>query len=533
MKRTTTLSTLFALLVFAGWTQNSDIQRIVNLPRTQIDQILLDQDLPNTQVFASDFAKNSLGTTSNSTGSLEKVVYFYTAYASSPSFDQKQLDAQRIEKLAAKYPEVLSNRMIEWQLIAQTACKSPEEGNSYFHGFVLKFRPEPTSAQREEELKRLQQFFDDPNSGFDPLEKAVFTKDAISTEAKIEEKPANSEANYPEGNFALFNYFQKSMHGGGQIALQKIDQWVPIQFEVNAKGELGPIQYKGTPEPFIKEEIQRLFDAMPDWVPAQNNGKPIASTVNLDLRVCFSPIVRGMYNRDGKKPEFKQTEVEASKILDKKPNNEALERKDRIEKSNLFQSLKVIVPQEKVAVVMDVTSSMSTHIASLNWWLVNSPDSLNMVHYTFFNDGDQLEDKKKKVGSTGGIYHGKVQRNFTATLMETMRNGTGGDLQENDFEAVLEAIELSPNANSIVLIADNFSEVRDASLLTEIKKRVHVIISGEVTVVRECYLDLAKFTQGDLFVNGSRISLANVVPNGQITIAQTRYVFDGTHFKML
>jgi len=513
--------------------QKTDVQRIVDLPRTNVDKVLLDSELPNTLLFSSDFAKNTLGNASNHKGSIEKVVYFYTAYASSPGFDQKQLDAQRIEKLAAKYPEVLSNRMIEWQLIAQTGCESPSEGSSYFHGFVLEFRPEPSSAQREEELKRLQQFFDDPKSGFDPLEKEIFTEVDSPADAKTSEKAANSEANYPDGNFALFNYFQKSMKGGGEIALKKIDQWVSFQFEVNEKGELGPIQYKGTPEPYIKEEIQRLFDAMPDWVPAQTNGKAVASTVNLDLRVCFSPIVRGMYNRDGKKPEFKQTEVEDSKILEKKPNNDVLERKDRIEKSNLFQSLKNIVPQEKVAVVMDVTSSMSTHIASLNWWLVNSADSLNMVHYTFFNDGDQLEDRKKKIGATGGIYHGERQHDFTAILMETMRNGTGGDLEENDFEAVLEAIELSPSATSIVLIADNFSEVRDLSLLNEIQKRVHVIITGEVTVVRECYLDLAKQTGGDLFVNGNRISLANVAKGGQITIAETRYQFDGTHFKMM
>ena len=83
-------------------------------------------------------------------------------------------------------------------------------------------------------------------------------------------------------------------------------------------------------------------------------------------------------------------------------------------------------------IVGDVTGSMYPYIAELLLWLkLQSLDSLT-TNYSFFNDGDNLADRKKKIGKTGGIYS-KNCTSFSEVLdlvKTTMSNGGGGDCPE-------------------------------------------------------------------------------------------------------
>lgn len=317
------------------------------------------------------------------------------------------------------------------------------------------------------------------------------------------------------------------------MALNRDDLWAKFNVSVDAEGNVGKPQFLEKYPDYIEREIERIFLNMPKWTPEIKHENPVASTVNLDLRMSFSPIVRGMYNRDGKKPDFREGEVEEYKSTLNKPSTEEQARISRTERSSIYRGMEQIATREKVAVVMDVTSSMSSHVAALSWWITNSKDSLNVVHYTFFNDGDNIPDNRKKVGETGGIYHGDRLFDYSAILMESMRNGTGGDLPENDLEAVLEAQTKAPAANALLLIVDNFSDVRDLSLLDNVTRKVHVLVAGDVTAVRECYLDIAKRTGGDLIVNGKRIPLGNMIAGMQISVAESTYIFDGSRFRIL
>jgi hypothetical protein len=53
---------------------------------------------------------------------------------------------------------------------------------------------------------------------------------------------------------------------------------------------------------------------------------------------------------------------------------------------------------------MDVTASMNSELASLNWWIFNNKDTMRITSYSFFNDGNNMADKKKRIGSIGGFY---------------------------------------------------------------------------------------------------------------------------------
>lgn len=98
----------------------------------------------------------------------------------------------------------------------------------------------------------------------------------------------------------------------------------------------------------------------------------------------------------------------------------------------------------EIAVVVDVTGSMQPCAASVYQWMRVETDSRkNIRFFVFFNDGDGKPNANKTIGSTGGIY-GNSGENLTQileTMQTAMKNGHGGDIPENDIEAILFAIE--------------------------------------------------------------------------------------------
>lgn len=544
MIRTVTLLFFILLLANTAASQSTGLERVLHLKPQKIGQ-LTPKPESNTLILPSTFSEEWVTKeASPPKGELQTVYYICTSYKQSPSFDQKALNKERIERLVALFPEAIDNRYVTWKLIEQTACTSPQMGASFFHGFVLEYRPEVSTKDREQEIANLEAFLKNPAAGFvvenDPTISSVAsalttTRSSVVNESssKSPVQKENRRANFPDGNFALYEYFKKNIPTGGKIALNRDDLWVSFTMTVNEEGKIENIQFAEQTKDYIQEAIAQTLNEMPNWTPALKNGSPVASTVNLELRMSFSPIVRGMYNRDGKKPNFSQAEVAAATSKVNTPDDAAQERINSAENSAVYLSMEEVITKERVAIVMDVTTSMSLHLASMNWWVANSSDSLNIVHYTFFNDGDKTEDRKKKPGKTGGIYHGNTLKELPATLMGAMRSGNGGDLVENDFEAVLAAQNQSTKADALLLIVDNFSDVRDENLLPQINKKTHVLVAGDVTVVRECYLNLAKATGGDVLVNGKRIRLENLHKGSQITIAETTYAFDGRRFRMM
>lgn len=549
MIRTVTILSLFLICCMTAFSQSDALSRVLNLPPQKIKQ-LTPKPEANTVIIPSTFSEETLkNATANSKGTLQTVYYIYTGYRQNPSFDQKALNKQRIQGLADKVPEVLENRYIEWKIIEQTGCSSPQIGRTYFHGFVLEYRPEVSSKDREQEIANLEAFLKNPQSGFslknDPMSSELSEKlnaegnrgsrDATNSSSSRVEMNTESEtpANFIDGNLALYKYFKNNLPAGGQVSTNRNDLWVPFTMTVDEKGKIRNIKFKEKPEDYIEEQLLKLLNEMPDWKPATKNGKPVSSEVNLEIRISYSHHVRGMYYRDGKKPDFTQEEVARQAMKEAAPDDRTEDWINAVEKSEVFRSMEEVITRERIAMVMDVTTSMTLHLASMNWWIANSADSLNVVHYTFFNDGDNADDKKKKSGKTGGIYHGNKLRDLPATLMDAMRKGNGGDIVENDFEAVLAAQNQQSGADALLLIVDNFSDVRDENLLSQVRMKTHVLIAGDVTYVRECYLNLAKATGGDVLVNGRRISLENVQKGGQITIAQSTYTFNGTTFKLM
>ena len=153
-----------------------------------------------------------------------------------------------------------------------------------------------------------------------------------------------------------------------------------------------------------------------------------------------------------------------------------------------------------MVIAVDMTGSMSPYTAQLLLWLKLNNNSNVVKQYVFFNDGDRTLDTKKIIGKTGGIYHTRSSKieDIQDLAYKTMSNGNGGDAPENNIEAVLEAINLCPECETIVMIADNNAPVKDISIASQVNKPVKIIVCGVVKYIHIDYLNLARETGGSV-----------------------------------
>ena len=81
----------------------------------------------------------------------------YTKYRESADFDQEALNQRRIRQLMKLVPTVDLNRP-NWNFIEQTKAMDRTTAKSYFHGFVIHYRP--TSVDHEELQSRFKKYQD-------------------------------------------------------------------------------------------------------------------------------------------------------------------------------------------------------------------------------------------------------------------------------------------------------------------------------------------------------------------------------------
>ncbi len=154
----------------------------------------------------------------------------------------------------------------------------------------------------------------------------------------------------------------------------------------------------------------------------------------------------------------------------------------------------------KYVVCIDVTGSMSPFTAQLIYWLKTQPTISDQNLYYFFNDGNSKRDSEKVIGKTGGIFKIKTGniKDIVKTLQLAMRSGYGGDAPENNIECVIQAQRENPEANEILMLADNWVPVKDMELLPEVKVPVRVILCGNRRSLHPDYLTVAFKTKGSV-----------------------------------
>lgn len=162
---------------------------------------------------------------------------------------------------------------------------------------------------------------------------------------------------------------------------------------------------------------------------------------------------------------------------------------------------RIKINPENTLMVLDVTGSMSPYSIQVCLWnrLNFKPGKPN--YFVLFNDGDRKKTSQKNIGSTGGIYTLKADSaiDLEKKIIYVMEKGFGGDIPENNLEAVIQGIKKFPFIKQVIMIADNYSPVRDMALLEKIKIPVKVIVCGAYDLRYSCdYLNIAKATNGSI-----------------------------------
>lgn len=185
-------------------------------------------------------------------------------------------------------------------------------------------------------------------------------------------------------------------------------------------------------------------------------------------------------------------------------------------------------------IVCDLTGSMDPYAQQLAvWYQLNMKKETNL-QFVFFNDGNNLEDSKKKIGATGGIYFQKSKGldSLIYMMSHVRANGNGGDCAENNMEALIKGVQKSQPYKELVMIVDNNAPVKDISLLNQFNKPVHIILCGvEHDEIMLDYLLIAWKTKGTLHTIEEDISkIASMSEGETIQIGAYTYQILGGSF---
>jgi hypothetical protein len=171
---------------------------------------------------------------------------------------------------------------------------------------------------------------------------------------------------------------------------------------------------------------------------------------------------------------------------------------------------------------------MSPYTVQLLVWYRLRELNEQIMQFEFFNDGDNMPDRYKSIGRTGGIYFSDAAKGYDAmeaAMMYAMSRGNGGDIPENNIEAILKAIEYYPSCKNLIMLADNWAPVKDISLLPKVTRPIKVIVCGsENGIINPHYLDIARATGGSVHLLQQDIDTLGSVKEGEtITLGKRQY----------
>ena len=182
-----------------------------------------------------------------------------------------------------------------------------------------------------------------------------------------------------------------------------------------------------------------------------------------------------------------------------------------------------------MAIVCDFTGSMTPYVADLLLWL-KIQDRKQIKGLIFFNDGDSLKTHEKIITRTGGIYSSKSFDFDTLSQLafRCTKAGDGGDLPENDIEALLSAEKTFPDAQFNILIADNAHPPRDYMFANKLTKPVKIIlcVKDPYDELHPFYLNLAIKTKGSIHTITDDLMM-NILQDGD------KFTYKGINYKMI
>lgn len=437
-------------------------------------------------------------------GQITSIDLVYSDFQRAATFDQNGLNAQRAKELFGHIPEVFADKLIIWSLVGQTGCESHASCAGLPHGFLITYRPLQDDDVAIGDIDYL-------NARTGRL--GIYTELTSSDGSSIPYL-MDRDAWFPGGMAGFSHYVEQ--HTAIAILPRKLTTY-HVEFTIGREGRLVDLKIDGGGSRSVIDAISDCLHAMPDWSPAIRKGEAISARKRMIVtvdEVGGEPVINALVTAPGDPVVALESLMDEYRVAAQDPVVGAAFSRNH---------------WQNEAVVMDVTGSMSPYSAQLMVWLkLRSRESLDLV---VFNDGDGAYDGQKMIGKTGGI-SSKENCGFNEAMtltMDRMRAGSGGDLIENDVEALLRAQSQFTDCQSIILIADNWNAPRDLELVDQIEKPVRVVLCGARGGVNPKYLDMARATGGSVHVIEKDIlDLALMMEGEEIEIqGQTYTLKDG------
>lgn len=457
-----------------------------------------------------------------------RIELIYTTYSEKADFDQHGLNKKRLKTLFTLAPNTFKQPGIDWKLMAQTGCKSPNEGKDYFHGVLITFRDDVSAVKAAMEQAYMRDVFEGkvPSHAY----KEYMTREAkyYSTDSTgkviVSKEPKTILPQFPGGERVRIDYFTKNLKQPSGGTSPEI---VRVNFIVDKNGKVGKIGFpRGQDSPYA-QEVKRFIQSMPDWKPGKLDGKEtdcmVSMSIDFNGRGSIIPSPLEIYAANTAEYAKKEKEFDYMAVAAKSAS-----------KTVSYALGKVEYPS--AVIVCDVTGSMAPYTAQMLEFISKAilDKDTSFLGVVVFNDGDNRSDKSKSVGKTGGVYEASTTNSEEVfeTIMKGMTKGCGGDLPENNLEAVLQAEKSFPNCKSIVMIADNIATPRDMSLLSKVTTPIHVIVCGNTPELNEVYLDIAYQTKGSVFFNNQTIKDIHLFEEGgSVAVGKYMYVLVKGKFK--
>jgi hypothetical protein len=384
------------------------------------------------------------------------------------------LNKARVASFLKRYPFIEEGQLAQVNFFQQTDGALRENAIKMFHGLIIKFRPKQSTENAKKEVVKLE---DIVKTGAVTIAKPqATTKKTDSTTAALERIYANRPRKFQNGKW----YIQVGR--GGIVSL---DSDVPKKNPLDS---------------FITRDPK---DALDEELISKSEYKEFKGSTN--IRIYY--------------PHWVSEDV----LIPKKPVTVA-EKPIVVTKTNKIPDTSILkildrTRWENATIVGDVTGSMYKYTAQLLLWVKTNPIGSLAKNFIFFNDGDNMPDKDKKIGSTGGIYY-KTCNTYAEVeqlMRATMLKGGGGDFPENNIEALLKGEKVFPTAGFQVMIADNWAAIKDKVLWDQLTKPVRIVVCGATLFnVHIDYLNLARKTNGSIHLMESDIYNLNGLKEGDI-----------------
>lgn len=155
----------FLIFLFSSLSSIANqFQQLVDASVQEVEVVDLNQLKSNQLAIAMPFARELILNPEQRRHFDEQVVIkielVYTKYRTSPTFNQKQLNYNRLTELNKLLPDLFKNPLWDYALVSQTNGNSREECNPMFHGFIVTFRPNSSPTTLAAESSYLQQVVD-------------------------------------------------------------------------------------------------------------------------------------------------------------------------------------------------------------------------------------------------------------------------------------------------------------------------------------------------------------------------------------